>query len=83
MAEHCPICDDELGDDGWCSRCHGLTAEEPPEGFAWARFEGPHGGFGRMMQEGYIKLGSEYVTVVDGYRYVFNGERFEAVMTDA
>jgi hypothetical protein len=78
----CPICQDELTPLGWCVTCHGLTTETPPPGFRWVRFTGGDGGdFGRMMQERYVRLGAEYVTIVDDGRYSFDGEVFRHVET--
>lgn len=88
----CPVCGRESFNandvrERWCGNCHGLTSDEPPEGFAWVQFvdDGPGVLFGRMMQTGYIELGSTYDVVVepDGSKFRYDGARFVVIEADA
>lgn len=85
----CPICNqEELGEDGWCAVCRGLTAEEPPEGFAWVVFQGgPLNGVGRMIEADFLRLGNLYELAWtqpgESGRYAFDGKRFVFASTIA
>lgn len=78
----CPVCGRESFNpndvrERWCGNCHGLTSDEPPEGFAWVQFvDGDRVLFGRMMQRAYLDGGSTYDAALDGGEFVYDGDRF-------
>jgi hypothetical protein len=82
----CPVCGHatlDEHDDGtrWCTNCHGLTSESPPDGLEWVTFVDRDSRvlFGRLIDSAHVERGSTYHRLVEGTTegiYDFDGERY-------